>query len=72
MFGPLLIGEAPPGVCPNVVGEALFFNSEVLRCKSRFMSLVRLSSGIKTALLINSPIESSRIALVSEVHESTL
>lgn len=72
MYGAFLVGESPPGVSPNVVGEALFFNSEVLRCNSRFMSLLRLNSGFTNQILINSPIESSTLKLISEIHQTEL
>lgn len=72
MYGTFLFGEAPPGVSPDVIGEGLFFNSEVLRVGSVISTLLYLTSAVENDTLKLSSAISPEVKLESEVHETTL
>lgn len=72
MYGTFLFGEAPPGVCPNIVGEGLFFNSEVLRINSIIDQLLMLTSGIDATSIVLESYVSNGLKLDSEVYQTIL
>jgi hypothetical protein len=73
-FGTFLYGEVLPGSCPDVIGDGLFFNTEVLRLGSKISNMLYLNSQIPfaettTTILLQSFILTSA-ELFSSIHEN--
>lgn len=73
-FGTFLYGEVLPGSCPDVVGDGLFFNAEVLKIGSKISNMLYLNSQIpfaeaNTILSLQSFILTST-ELLSSIHEN--